>query len=167
MALGDRRIHLAGDTGISLARSRLGYEPVRRLHDEAVGPVSTPRKRGAWYRQWRTVSLDDRSLDMANEEAFGRPTASRGHSSFPKLRFVALVEECTQVLFGTRMGAHGESELALSLSQGRLASPTTKDCLGCYLGTTVANERSLSALLCRLPLFDPVTSQCCTHRICR
>ena len=28
MALGDRRIHVAGDAGISLARSRLGYEPV-------------------------------------------------------------------------------------------------------------------------------------------
>ena len=42
MALGGRRIHMAGDAGISLALSRLGYEPVQRLHDEVVGPVATP-----------------------------------------------------------------------------------------------------------------------------
>ena len=34
------RADLAGDSGISQARSRLGEEPVRRLHDEIVGPVA-------------------------------------------------------------------------------------------------------------------------------
>ena len=118
MALGDRRIRVAGDAGISLARSRLGYDPVQRLHDEVVRPVATLCTRGAWYRQWRTVSLDGSTLDVAdvaaNEAAFGRPAASRGRNAFPKLRFVALVEEGTDVLFGTRMGAYVESELALS-----------------------------------------------------
>ena len=46
--------------------------------------------------------------------AFGRPGASRGRSAFPKVRFVSLVEGGTHVLFGTRMGAYAESELALS-----------------------------------------------------
>lgn len=118
MALRDGKIRVAGDAGISLARSRLGYEPVQRLHDEVVGPVATPSTRGAWYRQWRTVSLDGSTLDVAdvaaNEETFGRPAASRGRSAFPQLRFVSLVEGGTHVLFGTRMGPYGESELALS-----------------------------------------------------
>ena len=88
------------------------------MHDELAGPVATPRTRGAWYRQWRTVSLDGSTLDVAdvaaNEQAFGRPAASRGRSACPQLRFVALVEGGTHVLFGTRMGAYGESELSLS-----------------------------------------------------
>ena len=118
MAGPDTPIQVAGDAGISLARSRLGSEPVQRLHDELVRPVARRRTRGAWYRRWRTVSLDGSTLDVAdvaaNEAAFGRPAASRGRSAFPKLRFVSLVEGGTHVLFGTRMGAYAESELALS-----------------------------------------------------
>ena len=118
MAGPDPPIQVAGNAGISLAHSRLGSEPVQRLHDELVGPVAGRRTRGAWYRGWRTLSLDGSTLDMAdvaaNEEAFGQPAASRGRSAFPKVRFVSLVEGGTHVLFGTRMGAYAESELALS-----------------------------------------------------
>ena len=102
----------------SRARTRLGYEPLKRLHDELVGPVAGSRTRGAWYRRWRTVSIDGSSLDVAdvagNEEEFGRPQASRGRSAFPQLRFVSLVEGGTLVRFGTCMGAYGgrEQELA-------------------------------------------------------
>ena len=73
---------------------------------------------GAWYRQWRLVSLDGSTMDVAdehdNEEAFGRPGASRGSSAYPQFRFVSLVESGTHVLFGTRMGpyATGENTLA-------------------------------------------------------
>ena len=118
IALPGTRIDMAGDAGISLARSRLGYEPVQRLHDEVVRPVATQRTRGAWYRQWRRVSLVGSTIDVAdvaaNEEAFGRPAAGRGRSGFPKLRFVSLAEGGTNVLFGTRLGAYAESELALA-----------------------------------------------------
>jgi hypothetical protein len=123
LAFPGTRIHVAGDAGISLARSRLGYEPVQVLHDDLVGPVATQHTRGAWYRQWRTVSMDGSTLDVAdvaaNAEAFGRPAASRGRSAFPKVRFVSLVEGGTHVLFGSRLGACGESELALSRKVAR------------------------------------------------
>lgn len=116
------KIKVAGRAGISQARTRLGYEPMERLHDELVVPIAVKsRKRttkGAWYRKWRLVSLDGSTLDVAdtkeNEAAFGRPTASRGESAFPQLRFVSLVENGTHVLFGSRMGAYRTSEIALA-----------------------------------------------------
>lgn len=114
-------IKVAGKSGISQARTRLGWEPLRELHDQIVQPIALPSTRGAWYRNWRLVSLDGSTLDVADEKsnarAFGRPGASRGASAFPQLRFVSLVENGTHVLFGTQMGAYrtGETTLAKSV----------------------------------------------------
>jgi len=121
---------VAGKSGISQARSRLGWEPIRQLHDELVRPIATERTRGAWFHGWRVVSLDGSTLeipdDPANEAEFGRPTTSRGTAAFPQIRFVSLVENGTHVLFGTRMGPCEASERAIaaevlgSLSNGML-----------------------------------------------
>jgi len=111
-------IKVAGKSGISQARTRLGWEPIRALHDDLVGPIATERTKGAWYRGLRLVSIDGSTLDVpdspANEVAFGRPSASRGESAFPQIRFVSLVENGTHVLFGTRMGPRKTSERALA-----------------------------------------------------
>lgn len=100
-------LKVAGHLGISQARTRLGWEPLRQLHDEVVKPVAVAATQGARYRQWRVVSLDGSTMDVAdeqvNDEAFGRPGASRGSSAYPRFRFVSLVESGTHVLFGTRM----------------------------------------------------------------
>src|SRR5436189_239986 len=94
-------INVAGNSGISQARTRLGWEPLRQLHDEVVQPVAVAATKGAWYRGWRLVSLDGSTMDVAdeqgNEEAFGRPGASRGSSAYPQFRFVSLVESGTHV----------------------------------------------------------------------
>jgi len=107
-----------GKSGISQARKRLGWAPLKQLHDEVVKPIATESTRGAWYRDWRLVSLDGSTLDVAdekeNEEAFGRPASSRGNSAFPQLRFVSLVENGTHVLFGTRMSGIRTGEGALA-----------------------------------------------------
>ena len=76
------------------------------------------------------VSMDGSTLDIAdekgNDEAFGRPGASRGKSAYPQIRFVSLVENGTHVLFGSRMADYATSEIALaktilpSLSKGML-----------------------------------------------
>lgn len=112
------RIAVAGKSGISRARSRLGIEPVKRLHDEVVKPVAVKETRGAWYRDWRVVSLDGSTLDLAdteeNAKAFGRPGASRGKSAFPKLRFVSLVENGTHVFFSSAWGPYSTPEIALA-----------------------------------------------------
>ena len=111
---------VSGHSGISQARTRLGWEPLRQLHDEVVKPIAVPATKGAWYRQWRLVSLDGSTLDVAdekgNDEAFGRPGASRGTSAFPQIRFVSLVENGTHVLFGSQMADYGTGEIALAKS---------------------------------------------------
>jgi hypothetical protein len=111
-------LKVAGNSGISQARTRLGWEPLRQLHDEVVKPIAVAATKGACYRMWRLVSLDGSTLDVAdekaNEKAFGRPGASRGRSAFPQLRFVSLVENGTHVLFGTHMGAYATGENTLA-----------------------------------------------------
>lgn len=111
-------IHVAGKSAISQARTRLGWEPLRQLHDELVQPVAVPSTRGAWFRQWRLVSLDGSVLDVADEQenaaTFGRPGASRGRSAYPQIRFVSLVENGTHVLFGSQMAGYGVGEITLA-----------------------------------------------------
>lgn len=111
-------IQVAGKSGIAQARGRLGPEPLRRLYASLVGPIAEKRTKGAWYRDWRWVSLEGSSLDVAdtedNQKAFGRPGASRGESAFPKLRFVALLENGRHVLWAARMGPFATDERTLA-----------------------------------------------------
>ena len=112
------RIKVAGKSGISQARTRLGVEPLRRLHNEVVRPIAVEATQGAWYRGWHVVSLDGSTLDIAderaNEDAFGRPGAKRGKSAYPQIRFVSLVESGTHVLFGSQMGGYSTGEITLA-----------------------------------------------------
>jgi Insertion element 4 transposase N-terminal/Transposase DDE domain len=111
-------VKVAGKSGISQARSRLGAEPVRALYESVVTPMAERQTKGAWYRDWHLMSLDGSTLDVAdtaeNEEAYGRPGASRGSSAFPKLRFVGLLENGTHVLWGVRLSGYATDELTLA-----------------------------------------------------
>ena len=111
-------VKVAGRSGISQARSRLGPEPLRKLYAAIVAPIAEKRTQGAWYRQWRLISLDGSTLDTAdtveNEKAFGRPGASRGSSAFPKIRLVALLENGTHVLWAARMSPYRTDEITLA-----------------------------------------------------
>ena len=113
-------VKVAGKSGISQARSRLGVEPMKKLYDTVVAPIAEKCTKGAWYRHWRLVSLDGSTLDVAdtaeNEKAFGRPGASRGCSAFPKIRLVALLENGTHVLWAARMDPYATDELSLAES---------------------------------------------------
>src|SRR6202790_236120 len=114
------KVKVAGKSGISQARSRLGAEPVKKLYDAVVAPIAEKGTQGAWYRQWRLVSLDGSTLDVAdtkeNEKTFGRPGSGRGASAFPKIRFVALLENGTHVLWSAVMDKYAKAETTLALS---------------------------------------------------
>jgi Insertion element 4 transposase N-terminal/Transposase DDE domain len=111
-------VKVAGKSGISQARTRLGVEPLKELYEAVVTPIAERHTKGAWYRDWRLVTLDGSTLDVAdtaeNEKAYGRPGASRGSSAFPKIRFVGLLENGTHVLWGARMAGYATDELTLA-----------------------------------------------------
>jgi hypothetical protein len=118
MAGSTASLKITGKSGISQARTRLGWTPLKTLYDQLVTPIARPQTRGAWYRTWRLVTLDGTTFDVAdtreNARAFGRPGASRGTSAYPQLRVVSLVENGTHVLFGTTLGAYHEGETTLA-----------------------------------------------------
>ena len=115
----ERAVRVAGRSGISQARARLGAEPLRLLHDRVVGPLAGDGGEAApCLREWRLVSLDGSVLDVpdtpANAAHFDRPRSGRGSGAYPQLRFVTLVENATRVLFGTRMGTFRTGEVTLA-----------------------------------------------------
>ena len=113
-----RGVKVTGKSGISQARTRLGWRPLQQVHDEVVRPIAVPTTQGAWYREWRLLSLDGSTLDVAdtpgNVKGFGRPGASRGTTAYPQLRFVSLVENGTHVLVGSQLGRYTEGETTLA-----------------------------------------------------
>jgi hypothetical protein len=111
-------VKVAGKSGISQARTRLGAEPLKELYEAVVTPLAERPTKGAWYRDWRLVTLDGSTLDVAdtaeNEKAYGRPGAGRGASAFPKIRFVGLLENGTHVLWSARMADYATDEMTLA-----------------------------------------------------
>jgi hypothetical protein len=111
-------VKVTGKSGISQARTRLGWEVMQQLYQEVVKPLAVAATRGAWYRGWRLVSLDGTTLAVADEkenaQAFGRPANSRGEGAYPQIRFVSLVENGTHVLFATGLGSYATGEIALT-----------------------------------------------------
>ena len=115
----DDRVQIAAKSAIAKSRARLGAEPFEQLYREFAVPIATERTIGAFYRAWRTVSLDGSTLDIGDTEqnatVFGRPGVSRGvGSAYPKLRFCSLVENGTHVLFGAAVGSYNTGEITLA-----------------------------------------------------
>lgn len=118
--LSDKEIEpkVAVRSSISQARIRLGWEPLRLLHDEVVQPIATKDTPGAWFHEWRVVSIDGSTLDVPDEAenraAFGKQGTARGECAFPKIRFVSLCEIGTHVLFGSKMDSYEVGEVTLA-----------------------------------------------------
>jgi hypothetical protein len=104
-------------------RARLGAEPLRMLFRTVAKPLGSPASRGVWYRNWRVMSIDGSTLDVAdtpeNDAHFGRPGHSRGGepSAFPQIRLAALAESGTHAIIDAAMGPYKvhESKLTLEL----------------------------------------------------
>ena len=77
-------VRVAGKSGISQARTRLGWEPLRQLHDELVRPIAVRSTRGAWYRSRLLVSSARRQDRAAQQNPrSGAPGVLRPHDGPP------------------------------------------------------------------------------------
>ncbi len=104
---------------ITLARARLGYEPLKALFDQECTPLGTENTPGVMYRRWRLMAIDGTTLDVAdtpeNVEAFERPVNTKTEkSAYPKVRIVGLAECGTHALTGMALGKYNEHETVLT-----------------------------------------------------
>ncbi|RJS90878.1 IS4 family transposase, partial [Salinisphaera sp. Q1T1-3] len=117
--LGDQAIRRnVGKSGISAARTRLGSDVMATLAAQCLQPQAQPTQTHAFFRNWRLVSLDGSTMEVAdqpaNRQAFGAPGTQQGRTGYPQLRFTALLEFGTQCLFGVTLGGYADSEHSLA-----------------------------------------------------
>jgi hypothetical protein len=114
--------------GITRARERLGFEPVRDIFATVAVPVADRLTRGAFVGPWRLMSIDGFEWDVpdtpGNAAAFGYPPGGREHPAFPKVRVVTVSECGSHAVVGAEIGGiagkgSGEQTLARPL-YGRL-----------------------------------------------
>lgn len=118
-ALGDHAIRRdVGKSGISAARTRLGWQVMAHLAEHVLQPFADTRTRGAFFGRYRVVSLDGSTREVADEaanvRAFGVPGTQQGRTGYPQMRFTALLENGTHALFGVACGGYHDSEVALA-----------------------------------------------------
>ena len=116
---GREEYELPSQVAISKARTRLGPEPLAELFTRACVPLATPTTPGAFYRQWRLVSMDGTTIDVADTPAnagvFGRAGTGRGDgSAFPQVRVVALGECGTHAVIAAVMDSYVVVEQTLA-----------------------------------------------------
>ena len=113
--------------GITQARQRLGYEPMRELFSQVAVPVADQLTRGAFLGRWRLMSIDGFEWDAPdtkeNAAAFGYSgagPADPGRAAFPKARVVTVSECASHVVADAAIGGvagkgAGEQSLARGL----------------------------------------------------
>jgi hypothetical protein len=114
---GTEPVRVAGKSGIAKARQRLGAGPLVSLYGQC-GPRAAPGAPGAFFAGYRLVSVDGSTLAVAdtrdNRQGLGRPGGGRGKAAFPALRFSALVETGTHLIFAAEMDGVAVTEVALA-----------------------------------------------------
>lgn len=117
---GPKQLEITGKSGISQARTRVGWEPLRRLFHNVAVPLAGPDSKGSFYRGHRVVALDGTLFNVAdtpeNDQTFERPTGHGREAPNPQARMVSLVECGTHAFLRAEIGGYRESERALSKS---------------------------------------------------
>ncbi len=112
--------------GITRARERLGFEPLRDIFSRVAVPVADQLTRGAFLGPWRLMSIDGFEWDApdtpGNASAFGYAGSGADRSAFPKVRVVT-VSECAShaVVDAGTGGIAGKGAGEQSLARGLYA----------------------------------------------
>jgi hypothetical protein len=114
-----------GSGGITQARQRLGYEPMKELFSQVAVPVAEELTAGAFLGPWRLMAIDGFEWDAPdtpqNAAAFGPAGADDAERpAYPKVRVVSISECASHVVADAAMGAvagkgTGEQSLARQL----------------------------------------------------
>lgn len=116
-----------GSGGITQARQRLGYEPLKELFSEVAVPVAEEDTAGAFLGEWRLMAIDGFEWDAPdtdeNAAAFGFAGAGAGdpgRAAFPKARVVTVSECASHAVVDAAIGGvagkgAGEQSLARKL----------------------------------------------------
>jgi len=97
--------------GISQARQRLGYEPMKHLFAEVAASVAEELTAGAFLGPWRLMAIDGFEWDAPgtpeNAAAFGfagTGADDAGRPAFPKVRVVTVSECASHAVADAAMG---------------------------------------------------------------
>jgi hypothetical protein len=116
-----------GSGGITQARQRLGYEPMKELFAEVAVPVAEEETAGAFLGRWRLMAIDGFGWDAPdtpeNAAAFGFSGSGAddaGRPAFPKVRVVTVSECASHAVVDAAIGGvagkgAGEQSLARKL----------------------------------------------------
>ena len=98
------------------ARRRIGAEPLKALFEVLAGPLAQPATPGVRYRRYRTVAFDGCSSTKIpdtprNRALYGPAPVRHGHSGYPMLALMTLVETGSRALIGAVFGPTGTGEI--------------------------------------------------------
>jgi hypothetical protein len=110
--------------GITQARQRLGYEPLKQLFSEVAVAVAEELTAGAFLGPWRLMAIDGFEWDAPdtpeNAAAFGvagTGAEDAGRQTFPKVRVVTVSECASHAVADAAVGGvadKGTEELSLA-----------------------------------------------------
>lgn len=119
--------------GITQARQRLGFEPLREVFASVAQPVAELLTRGAFLAGWRLMSIDGFEWDAPdtkeNAAEFGYAGKAAGdpdRPAFPKVRVVTVSECGSHAVVGAEIGGvagKGAGEQALARRLYRRLDP--------------------------------------------
>lgn len=115
---GRRTEKTTGKSGISYARDRIKWEPLKEVFDSHCVPLVQKPQRFSHFEDMLLVAIDGVVVNVPdtpkNEEYFGRSGNQHAKSKYPQLRSVAAVECGTHATIGAEAGpvTVGESTLA-------------------------------------------------------
>jgi hypothetical protein len=113
--------------GVTQARQRLGYEPLRELFAEVAVPVADADTEGAFLGPWRLMTIDGFEWDIPdsgeNAAEFGyagTAADAEGGAGYPKARVVTIGEGASHAAVAAAIGpvtskGSGEQSLARTL----------------------------------------------------
>jgi len=94
--------------GITQARQRLGFEPMRELFSQVAVPVAEEETEGAFLGPWRLMAIDGFEWDAPDSEenaaAFGYSGTGEDGGALPKVRVVTISECASHAVADAEMG---------------------------------------------------------------